>query len=167
MEKELLQLEKDIQELEAWKNSYVKEPLKFPLDLESKKILEKRTLIFTGRKITNVNGVILNDFIAIGLGIKINNKLRFALAIKPLLPFSAAVSDVITNTNGSHNLQNGDRIVLATTNTLPAGLGDTIIYYIINRTGTTFKVSLTLGGSAVDITDTGIGTHYYTNIISI
>ena len=56
-----------------------------------------------------------------------------------------------------------------TSGTLPAGLSETTLYYVVSSTadldtlaagGTdtgTFKVSLTEGGSAVDITDTGSG----------
>ncbi len=31
---------------------------------------------------------------------------------------------------------------------------------IINSTGNTFKISLTSGGAAVDITDIGVGRHF-------
>lgn len=43
---------------------------------------------------------------------------------------------------------------------LPAGLSVDTDYYIISASSTTFKLSATLGGGAVDITSTGTGTHY-------
>lgn len=71
--------------------------------------------------------------------------------------FTAAVNDTITSTG--HGLGNTDTIRLTTSGTLPAGLALATTYYVISATTDTFSVSLTSGGSAVDITDTGSGTH--------
>lgn len=73
--------------------------------------------------------------------------------------FTAATSDVITS-NG-HGLVNEDRVQFTTTGTLPAGLSLTTNYYVRDVTTNTFKVSLYQGGPAVDITDTGSGTHTF------
>jgi len=43
---------------------------------------------------------------------------------------------------------------------LPTPLTAGSAYYVINTTGTTFKLSLTQGGAAIDITDAGTGTHF-------
>lgn len=43
---------------------------------------------------------------------------------------------------------------------LPAGLTPDTDYYVLAPTLNVFQVSLTMGGSAVDITDTGTGTSY-------
>lgn len=55
---------------------------------------------------------------------------------------------------------------LTTTGTLPAGLTTNTDYYIINVSSTTFKLASTIGdahsGTAIDITDTGSGTHTIT-----
>lgn len=75
--------------------------------------------------------------------------------------FTAATSNVITST--SHGLNNGDKIKVSTDGTLPGGLNDTTVYYVVQKATNTFKVSLTLGGSEVDITSTGSGTHYWTD----
>lgn len=75
--------------------------------------------------------------------------------------FTAAVSDTITS-NG-HNLSNGDVLILTTSNTLPAGLSTGTPYYVINKTTNTFELSATSGGAAIDITDTGTGTHKWHN----
>lgn len=71
--------------------------------------------------------------------------------------FTGATNDTITS-NG-HGLLDTDRISLTTDGTLPAGLSTGVVYYVISATTNTFSVSLTRGGSAVDITDTGSGTH--------
>lgn len=73
--------------------------------------------------------------------------------------FTAATSDTITS-NG-HGLSNGDVLILTTTNTLPAGLSTGTPYYVISATTNTFELSTSAGGSAVDITSTGTGTHYW------
>jgi hypothetical protein len=58
--------------------------------------------------------------------------------------------------------QDGLRVQLTTTGVLPAGLSLATDYYTVGSTGSTCQLSLTYGGSAVDITDTGTGTHTLT-----
>jgi microcystin-dependent protein len=64
-------------------------------------------------------------------------------------------------TASSHGLDNGDIVFFTTTTTLPAGLSLNTPYYVINKTTNTFQVSTSSGGSAVNITDTGTGTHSF------
>ncbi|KKK92294.1 hypothetical protein LCGC14_2704370, partial [marine sediment metagenome] len=59
----------------------------------------------------------------------------------------------------AHGFQNGNRIHATNSGgALPAGLAVDTPYFVINKTTNDFEVSLTLGGSAVDITDDGTGT---------
>ena len=81
----------------------------------------------------------------------------YALAWKPAFTFTAATNDVITAS--AHGLVDGTRVRFTTSGTLPAGLSLATDYYVRDAASGTFKVSATLGGSAVDITDTGSGTH--------
>jgi len=84
--------------------------------------------------------------------------------------FTAATTDIITS--NTHGLKNGDKVVLTTTTTLPAGLSTGTVYYVIEAATNTFKLSsspvanYTTGQLAapacVDITDTGTGTHTFT-----
>ena len=57
----------------------------------------------------------------------------------------------------------GTEVTFTTTTTLPAGLSTSTTYYLIYQSATTFKVATSLAnalaGTAVDITDTGTGTH--------
>ena len=69
--------------------------------------------------------------------------------------FTAATNDVCT-ANG-HGMADGTR-VLVDVATAPGGLADGI-YWIRDATTNTFKLTATEGGSAVDITSTGSGTH--------
>lgn len=165
MEQEIMQLENQVRVLKEWKDSRIKERLSFPLDVQSRKLLNSGALIATRNPVPNLSLIGGSDLLLVALGITVNGEQRFVRALFPLEEFTAdALTDVITNSGGSHNLVNGDIIALASTGTLPAGLNDATPYYIINATGTTFKVSLTLGGSAVNITDLGTGTHYYGKI---
>lgn len=56
-------------------------------------------------------------------------------------------------------LTNGQIVEFTSTGTLPGGLTSGIIYYIINVDDTLFQVSTSSGGTAVDITSQGTGTH--------
>lgn len=86
------------------------------------------------------------------------------LLIRTFLDASVTVgSDLITISG--HGFSDGQLVRLATTGVLPAGLSGDVSYYVVNATSTTFKLSLTLGGSAVDITAAaGGGTHTISSI---
>lgn len=71
-----------------------------------------------------------------------------------------AAADTISISD--HLLLDGACVVLSTTTTLPSGLSASpVSYYIINADSDngTAQLSLTLGGSAVNITSAGTGTH--------
>lgn len=74
-----------------------------------------------------------------------------------------AGTDVITSTS-AHNLQDGDKVILTTTGTLPAGLSTGTGYFVRDKTSTTFKLSASPYDTAIDITDAGTGTHTWTNL---
>jgi len=70
-----------------------------------------------------------------------------------------ATSDTILKT--SHGLRQNDQVTFATDGTLPGGLSTDTTYYVINPTDDTFQVATSKNGTAVDITDSGTGTHTY------
>lgn len=85
-----------------------------------------------------------------------------------------AGTDVITS--AGHGLNNGDQVNFTSDGSLPGGLttfeynypwsGE--LYYVVNKTTNTFQVSLTPGGTVVNITSTGSGTHtWYNDTIKI
>ncbi len=80
-----------------------------------------------------------------------------AAAIRVFATVDAA--DVTANaiTSSAHGLANADRVRLynVVAETLPAGLAEGTMYFVVGATTDTFQVSLTSGGAAVDIT--GIG----------
>lgn len=79
--------------------------------------------------------------------------------------FTAATDDVLTF-GAAHNLATGALVRVASTTTLPAGLSAGTDYYAIRVSSTTIKLATTRvladAGTAVDITDTGTGTHTLT-----
>lgn len=70
-----------------------------------------------------------------------------------------AATDLITC--NAHGVSHNDQVVVSTTTTLPAGLAASTRYFARDVNPNTFTVSLTPGGSVVDITDTGTGTHSF------
>ncbi len=70
-------------------------------------------------------------------------------------------ADTLTLTG--HSLSNTDCINFTTTGTLPGGLSTFTPYWVINSTVNTIQVAATPGGSAIDITTAGSGTHTLKN----
>ena len=68
-------------------------------------------------------------------------------------------TDVLTL---SSPLPDGTLINVLSSGTPPGGLSIATNYYVISSSGSTCKLSLTLGGSAIDITTTGTGTQSVT-----
>jgi len=75
-------------------------------------------------------------------------------------PFNVnATTNVLTATG--HPIATGDVVRLCNTGgALPAGLSTNTNYYVIGVSGDTLQLSATSGGSAIDITGTGTGTHF-------
>jgi hypothetical protein len=75
----------------------------------------------------------------------------------PITVTATNASDTFNAT--AHGLSDTNKVQFSTDGTLPAGLLENQDYFVINSTANTFKVSLTSGGSAVNITTDGSGTH--------
>ena len=80
--------------------------------------------------------------------------------------FTAETSDICTYSSTANipsNILTGTRVRLTTTTTLPAGLALATDYYVIRLSDTTFSLGSSyanaIAGTAVNITDTGTGTH--------
>ena len=76
---------------------------------------------------------------------------------------AVAATDIVTA--ATNDLTDGIVCTLTTAGTLPAGLSLATSYYMVSTSGKTCKLSATLGGAAIDITDAGTGVHTinYTN----
>jgi hypothetical protein len=73
----------------------------------------------------------------------------------------------VTISNGSpavvtwtaHAKLDGEKVYFTTTGALPAGLTASTFYYVVNAATDTFNVALTAGGTPINTTDAGSGTH--------
>lgn len=87
----------------------------------------------------------------------------------PDFPANAAASSFTANattnvcTDAAHGFRTGDKVRLTSTTTLPAGLAANTTYFVIRLSADTFSLATTdanaVAGTAIDITDTGTGTH--------
>lgn len=79
--------------------------------------------------------------------------------------FTAATTDIATAADTILTLT-GTEVTVSSTTTLPTGLSANTTYWLIYQSTTTFKFATSLAnalaGTAVDITDTGTGTHTIT-----
>lgn len=84
------------------------------------------------------------------------------------MDFTADAGTDVCTVASDHGLVNANIVTVTNSGgALPAGLSAGTNYYVISATATTFKVSLTEGGGAVDITDAGTGTHTFHRHASI
>ena len=114
-------------------------------------------------------GVVTNDTITIGGKVytakaseTINNREFRAYQSGSFTFVDADVSvgnDTITET--AHGMQDGDSVILSNSGgALPTGLSAGTTYYVVSAAADTFKLSLTTGGTAVNLTAAaGGGTH--------
>lgn len=174
MNTELLQLEATVKGLKEWIASRKRERITYPLDFGSMVSINKDLLVSTGRVNTIINtGVMLSELLSFHVEGRLNDQLVGIRVQRMMHRYTVnPTTDVFTSLGGSHNLENGDKIsVNATTagggvGVNPGGLDSVTTYYIINRTGTTFQVSESPGGSAVDVLDDGGVYLLYYGVIS-
>lgn len=88
------------------------------------------------------------------------------VSLYPTVNYKGAVASTITVDTSSdevlhsaHGKVVNDRVHFTSTTTLPTPIVATIAYCITSITTDRFKISATCGGAAIDITDTGTGTH--------
>lgn len=155
-EERIQQLERQIQELLSWKTERQNQQLTFPLDETSKSVINGDFLrVMYDINYTRPSGREVPLYVVA----RAKNKDYFLTSSPTLFTFTAATSDVITiNTNVT--IVDDLQFILFSSQTLPAGLVSDTIYYSVNSSGNTCKLSLTSGGAAVNITDTGLGLHY-------
>lgn len=85
----------------------------------------------------------------------------FVLTLNTGTAFTAANATNLF-TSAGHGLSNGDVVLVSNSGgALPTGLSTYTPYYIINRTTNDFQLATSAGGSAVDITTDGTGTHKF------
>lgn len=105
------------------------------------------------------NNFIINDLGQTGFGI--GQKLsQFTIRPRPDTDTFTAVAATDVCTNALLYLLNGTQVTVSNSGgALPTGLSANTTYYVISTSALTYKLSATLGGSAIDITGAGTGTH--------
>ena len=75
--------------------------------------------------------------------------------------FTVTIASPGVFTKTSHGFLGGERIRLSTTGALPTGLSSGIDYFVTYIDANTFRLSTTLGGSAINTSGSQSGTHSY------
>ena len=84
----------------------------------------------------------------------VSDTFSFTFVDGDVTPASDTIDEV------AHGMENDDPVRLSTAGVLPAGLELLIDYFVVEKTDDAFKLSLTIGGAAVDITAAaGGGNH--------
>jgi len=156
MNNEIEQLKKRVQELENWKSQKERQQIASPLDEISRKIIQKDLIVVKDYgEFVRADGMVGDYFYFVD----INGKKERLSVNFPLWKFTANASTDVITTEGIELSDDQDVLVMST-DSLPGGLVESMAYYVIDASGNTCKLSETLGGSAVDITSAGSGTHY-------
>lgn len=157
-------LQREINELKAWKAQREAQQITFPIDEKSLTILNKYFLTKSGiLEFVNASGQVSR--IAL---LKQDGRTE-AVGVYDSLPrYTVDVSsneiimglDIVNLGKGSFS--DDQQVLLLTTGAHPAPFADAVVYYVVNANsdGTVFQLSATSGGSAINITDTGSGEQY-------
>lgn len=98
--------------------------------------------------------------LTLGNGASVANNLSVtgsaALGASQTATITTASPGVVTVSNAPIN---GTTVSFTTTGTLPTGITAGTLYYVVNRTSTTFQVSSTYGGSGINTSGSQSGVH--------
>lgn len=148
-------LTKRVTALEQQLAALKKQQITFPLDDLSIKVLMKYFMRLTGTVVTagGASGNASIEFIGS------QDDKDFIVSENPYTPYTVNVSTDVLTAQGA-TFPNDTQVVVASDDTAPAGLTIGTTYWVINSTGSTFKLSTSMGGSAVNITAAGTGRQY-------
>ncbi len=116
-----------------------------------------RPLMVTNTNLTSSN-VSESDYAAHSLTAVYNTADRVTL-ISPAATATISVASPALVTQTAHGLTNGTPVYFTTTGALPTGIVANTIYYIVNRTTNTYRLSATVNGTALTTTGSQSGTH--------
>jgi len=74
-------------------------------------------------------------------------------------PFAVDTTADTLSIGSDGGYANGDTVYVSSSATLPTGLVVATEYYVVGVTASTLQLAATYGGAAINITDTGVGTH--------
>lgn len=157
------QLQQRIEALEKWKADRERQQITFPLDITSQQVLANYFMQITG-SVVSASGVGGKEFLQF-----IGNQgvYNFTVTQNTYVPYTVDVTSNVftvnaTLTSTGNVFENDTELYVAfTLNGIPPNpLTEGTPYYVISSSGNTFKLSTTIGGAEVNITDTGTGNQY-------
>ncbi len=154
-ERRIQKLEQQVSELMKWKLERIRQQFVYPIDDESVKILQNYFMRITS--IANYSFIGAEEHSTTEY-IGFQNNLMFNVAKNTLFNYTVNVSsNVFTLQGGAPGYENDAALIFyhEPGGTIPAPLVDNTTYYVVSSDGITFKVSATVGGAAVNITDDG------------
>lgn len=148
-----------LEALEKWKAEKTQQQISFPLDQFSKDVLQRDFIQVVG--FGKTSGASGNEFLFYTT--KIDGNLdqimsvaygMFPVNVDYTTDYFTANFEVPDGTALFVTAQSLDR---TSSPFVPGGLLDGVTYYVVNSSGTKFKLSSTFGGSAINITSNGGG----------
>lgn len=165
------ELQNQIDDLKRRLDEKDRQQITYPLDIQSIQVLNNYFMRLNDVILTTggVGGIVTISFIGTQNQLKTsNNKLnvspaRFVVSENTYVPYTVnTTSNIISIVPGNRfQFVDDETVYFQTEDTLPSPLGAGT-YYVINAAadGKSFKVSASLGGAEVNITDTGTGKQY-------
>lgn len=154
-EQRIQQLEQQVRDLISWKNQKTKQQIMYPLDESSKEVLRQDfvSVYTTKHFVGGVSGKEFNAYL-----VK-QGSFKGSIQEDTSVTFTVDTSTDILTTQ-VRSFSDGDTVSVTTSDTLPSPLDWITTYYVVSSTGKSFKLSLTFGGAAINITSSGTGVHY-------
>lgn len=146
-----------IERLEQWKAQRERQQFTYPVDPTSIAVLQNYFMRINSEYETlgGISGNLYTTYVGS------QGNMVFEVTQSLLSPYTVDTSsDTLTVSSGRFE---ADRLVyFATSDTFPSPLDSVTSYYTVNVSngGTSFQVSLTVGGAAVNITTTGTGRQF-------
>lgn len=157
---------KRIEALEKWKADRERQQIVFPLDFQSQTILANyfmRIIDVYTYEIIGAEAHVATVYV--GEQTKTfgdKGQVNFQVQQINIFPYTVnATSNILTVPGGQRFEDDTAILVYSEPNgTLPNPLAINTTYYVISSTGTSFKLSATVGGAEIDITDIGTGRQF-------
>lgn len=121
-----------------------------------------RELVLVKQDRSRVNAYVDSRSTALSLGnnpaTSTNGSANVVIA-KPTTTFTVTIASPGVVTWAANPWANGDTVMFSTTGALPTGLAINTVYFVKNRTATTFELALTLAGASINTTGVQSGVH--------
>ncbi len=163
MDQNYQQLAQRVASLEKWKLEKEAQQIKFPLDVQSKNILNQYFMSIGSLILYEVVGAATHP-VYLYLGSQGGQPFQVSPQSIFLYSVNVTTNELTVTANNTFEEDQQVHVYSTPTGTFPAPLAINTTYYIKNLTrtasGTTFVLALTAGGATINITTTGDGPQY-------